>query len=526
VPKQITPVQLEALGDSLIEAGDSIYAVKSSVESFKASMKCYDSAYTLAVLYKDTVLLAETCLAKGRVYDGWGKDPKATYYYYNLASQYFILLNELSATGYCRSLAAHALASSNDSSKAAVYMYATHQLLISDTSELQQGCYALLAYECSQIKNYTLLDTMVQQIKNIKDIENNGIDFKNKLIIALARRDVYKGAVKSEWILALTQLLKSVNNVSDSLTYANILYQFYKKTGNTKQVLIYDEIEERLRTQMFSDKQNADFNHELFLSKSREQELQESLKLKDNKILWLTGVLISCLVIGLIATIAILVRSRRRLQNYNTKLSSLNGSLEQQVQQVEILNKEMHHRVKNNMTLLYSIIQLQLGRSSNSDTIDTLQSVANRIESMSIMHQNILAKEAEVQLKEYINKMINSVINTFGIQKNIVTQLNLEPVTLSNKEAVSLGLIINEWIVNSLKYASLNNNVLSIQLSLSKTNNEVIVKYNDNGTIMPNKQSTPGLGTNIIELLAKQMNAQLKSEQFNYTLIIPNAATI
>jgi two-component sensor histidine kinase len=524
--KEITHKQYENLVDSLIYLGDSIYAKKNSADNFKQSLMYYDSAYSIAIKLNDTNMLCSAVIAKGTVYDAWGNEPKTTFYYYNLASELLNKLNQPEEKAYARALAAHALAASKDSAKTAEYIINTDEILAKNKGYIQQVSYALLAYECSQIKNFTLLQKQVDAIINIDSIKNSGVDFKNKLIIALARRDLFLKQPNSKWITELQNLLSTVNNVSDSLTYSNILYQFYKQQANYSKAIYYNEIQENLRTKLFNDDLNKGLNAQLAISKEKEKVLQATLHTSSNKIIILTYLLIGLTIFGLILGILGLIRSRKKILNYNRNLSELNVSLEHKVEEVEMLNKEMSHRVKNNLFLLHSIVQLQLSKSNDDKVSETLRSIANRIEAVSAIHQNVHAGEEQIDLEKYVNTIVTGIVNTYNVSRNIVTHLSMDKVRIDNKTAVPIGLILNEWMVNSIKNADVKNNSLSLNLKITDNHNTINISYADNGMPVDEKSIQPGLGLKIIELLARQLKGKLSNNKFNYNLTIPYAASV
>jgi two-component sensor histidine kinase len=120
----------------------------------------------------------------------------------------------------------------------------------------------------------------------------------------------------------------------------------------------------------------------------------------------------------------------------------------------ELLVAEIHHRVKNNLAVISSLINLQLSNTVNEEAILQMTNIRNRIISISKAH-NLLYKSkdfAQVSIPEYVNELVNELKNSFSSSQNIQFKIDCKPITIDVSKAIPLGLVINECVTNSIKH--------------------------------------------------------------------------
>lgn len=202
----------------------------------------------------------------------------------------------------------------------------------------------------------------------------------------------------------------------------------------------------------------------------------------------------------------------------------LNKSLKEK----ELLLRELHHRVKNNMQIIHSLLNLQLKFTKDQNTKDILKESQNRIKSMSFVHE-ILYKAndlTKIDLKEYIKNIGNSLFRSYGINSNLISLLiNIDNVSLSMDTIIPLGLIITELVSNSLKYAFTNMQHGQIEIILTHgTNNEINMIVKDNGIGFPNDldyKNSKTLGLQLVTgLIENQIKGSLEINNKNGTELI------
>lgn len=178
----------------------------------------------------------------------------------------------------------------------------------------------------------------------------------------------------------------------------------------------------------------------------------------------------------------------------------------------ELLVAEIHHRVKNNLTVICSLINLQLAKTENIEAIEQMSNIKNRILSISKAH-NMLYKTkdfAKVNIEDYLKDLIDELKESFSHSGNISFELKISPVKLDVSKAVPLGLVINECVTNSLKHAfpaEYQNRKISILIE--HDGKSINLKVSDNGIGFKNPdelQNAESLGITLIASLAEQLD--------------------
>lgn len=181
----------------------------------------------------------------------------------------------------------------------------------------------------------------------------------------------------------------------------------------------------------------------------------------------------------------------------------------------DILLKEVHHRVKNNMQVISSILNLQSSYVKDTYALNLLKECQNRIKSMAFIHESLYqAKNFEsVNFSEYITTLTKNLVHTYSINtKKVKLILTLDNLFLSLDASIPCGLIVNEIVSNSLKYAFPNNRDGIIFVNLKVVKNKVIIEVGDNGIGIPESvdvKNTQTLGLQLVDTLVEQINGTL-----------------
>ncbi len=201
-------------------------------------------------------------------------------------------------------------------------------------------------------------------------------------------------------------------------------------------------------------------------------------------------------------------------------INQLNASL----QEKEVLLKEIHHRVKNNLQVVSSLLNLQAGKMEDSATKEILQESQNRVRSMALIHEKLYCSEnlAQIDFKDYIAELSAYLIRSYmGSGKNIQFEMNMEQVLIPIDYAVPCGLIINELISNALKYAFPGQTKGVIQLTLVKLEENILrLIVKDNGIGLPPEfdfDQAQSLGLRLVRMLVSQIDGELEVSRENGT---------
>ncbi len=190
----------------------------------------------------------------------------------------------------------------------------------------------------------------------------------------------------------------------------------------------------------------------------------------------------------------------------------------------ELLLKEIHHRVKNNLELVKSLIALQSAEITDDKTKEAMIASQNRVQSMGIIHQKLYQGEnlGSVDMKDYFINLSNGVLDTFNKDDKVKIECAMDQLELDVDTAVPIGLIVNELLTNALKYAFPDNSEGTIQISLAQPESNVLtLKVSDNGIgkTKDSKVKGTGFGTQLINLLTRQLDGIMEETYHNGTSV-------
>jgi len=196
--------------------------------------------------------------------------------------------------------------------------------------------------------------------------------------------------------------------------------------------------------------------------------------------------------------------------------------IENKNQENELLLKELHHRVKNNLQVIYSLINLQKRRLETPELNESLSMVQNRIKTMSLVHQNLQDNDSlkDVNLATYI-KTISDYLKSLYLndEKEITVKLNIDNnIAFTMDKSITIGLLINEIMSNSLKYAFKGRTNGEISISIQVIQDGFQMKVSDNGSgFVADESKTKSLGMYLIKNLIKQIQGKYEVESIEGT---------
>jgi PAS domain S-box-containing protein len=207
-----------------------------------------------------------------------------------------------------------------------------------------------------------------------------------------------------------------------------------------------------------------------------------------------------------------------------TKRKQAEAQIKSSLKEKETLLQEIHHRVKNNMTVISSLLKLQMNSLDNKEAKEALQDSQNRVQSMSMIHETLYRSDnlSAIDLKTYLSELGGTIFQNYSISNKVQFKVEAENITIGAKQASPVGLIVNELISNCLKYAFTDDREGEILLKL-KSNNEngVELIVSDNGVGIPEAfdlQKADSLGLKLVKMLAEnQLDGSLDMESNNGT---------
>ncbi|MEQ8414045.1 MAG: histidine kinase dimerization/phosphoacceptor domain -containing protein [Imperialibacter sp.] len=197
-----------------------------------------------------------------------------------------------------------------------------------------------------------------------------------------------------------------------------------------------------------------------------------------------------------------------------------------QLHEKETLRQEVHHRVKNNLTFLKSLLYLRSKSADSKEVKVILDECQARIETMALVHQNLYDVDniTEVDFGTFTEELFLELKTLFDIRDNVTINVESDDIRLDMKLSVFLGLILNELITNSFKYAFTNSKSGSISVKINQSENSIGVAYGDSGSGLQDgfdTRTSPGFGFRIINILVSQIDATMTYEARTFQLTIP-----
>ncbi len=188
----------------------------------------------------------------------------------------------------------------------------------------------------------------------------------------------------------------------------------------------------------------------------------------------------------------------------------------------ELMLKEVHHRVKNNLNTIRALLSLQSGTVSDSFAISALTEASNRVQSMALLYDDLYrtAEYSEISVSEYLPSLIDEIVRNFPNYASITTVKNIDDFILDVKRLQPLGIIINELLTNTMKHAFTGRSQGKITVTVSLMDNIITVSVVDDGIGISGVRksgSTTGFGLELVDALAKQLQATIRTEECDGT---------
>jgi two-component sensor histidine kinase len=201
---------------------------------------------------------------------------------------------------------------------------------------------------------------------------------------------------------------------------------------------------------------------------------------------------------------------------YNYAIEESHRALEKANTQKEILLKEIHHRIKNNLNIISSILGLQKLESNHPEIDRIVEQNRLRIESISLAHETLYRSDdlEKIDFAAYVSKLAEQILFSAAKEDQICLHVNAKSLTFPLEIMVKLGIILNELITNSLKYA-FDNQQGAITISLERELAHYILKYHDSGTSHTNAENQDSLGLNLVSMTIDQMEGEMQSDPHN-----------
>lgn len=317
------------------------------------------------------------------------------------------------------------------------------------------------------------------------------------------------------WVVTVSATvlaIYSMNVIRDTLHYSELLWMvcivLFAYIGLSRRIAIYFAIINLLSLLYF-----LLFRINIHITQLEPRENSELLA-------------ISAEMIFTFSIIVYMLHQNMQFQNYSRKQLELsNKFLKERNQENVVLLKEVHHRVKNNLQIVVSLLRIQSSEIKSEEAQLQFENAINRVMTISVIHQKLyeLGELSQIEFSDYLHELVDEIKHLHCGNTGIVKTLKVELDKIDLKSIVPIGLIINELITNSVKHAFVNTGEndqwINIDLFPSETKGIAIFRYSDSGTW---KEEAPlGFGTELIATLTSQLDGKIDRKGSTITIRFP-----
>lgn len=218
-------------------------------------------------------------------------------------------------------------------------------------------------------------------------------------------------------------------------------------------------------------------------------------------------------------------RAQQERESLNEQLRALNANLSGTLKEREVLLQEIHHRVKNNLQVISSLINMQIRKLEVGENRDALEECRTRVQAIALIHEKLYQSRdyARIPFAEYARSLAVSVFDTASVPRSRVElELAMEDIALGVDQAIPCGLVLNELITNALKHGFKDGRSGKIRIELTRqSRSRVRLAVTNDGIPLPvgfeANGSLRSLGLQLVTTLAVQLNGELEIERSNGT---------
>ncbi|MBK8282080.1 MAG: hypothetical protein IPK94_18615 [Saprospiraceae bacterium] len=380
-------------------------------------------------------------------------------------------------------------------------------------------------FESTNITDSAILsyNIALQHLNNDADHYDFAVNYQG-----LARNYLVKNQLDSveKYLTLADKIAKNLTAADYSIEQKKIKATWYEKTGNYKQATSYlksyvDENDQQLSKDIAAQITGLNVRFE-----SQRKEDQITLLTTENE---LASTRLKSSRLGLLASlIGLIIFSLGSYYIYRLwqTTKNQNNVISKSLQEKETLIKEIHHRVKNNLQFISSLLNLQSRHVDDAVALAALKESQDRVRSMALIHQNLYRDHnfTSIDSKTYFEMLVKSLFQSYNIQPGKINLImDIDPVQIDVDSMIPIGLILNELISNSLKYAFPGDATGTIHVALKEKNNELLLSVDDNGIGMPEDQLNQrgqSFGYRLIHAFKNQLDADLTVTNTKGTSVI------
>ena len=362
------------------------------------------------------------------------------------------------------------------------------------------------------------LGTMIseQLYGNQSIVRGNANLLRTEIALNTDRIDEAKDMVNA---IERDENFSSINNARVKLAYMR--YQIAKEENRGDDALGYfeqyvlqrDSIEassSRMRVNIIESEFNRqEQDNKIAVLDAVTVEQRKSLALR-NKALIIGGLMLAFLA-GLLIGLYKMYRKNKESQ---IKLEEQNIIIQKALAENKVLIKEIHHRVKNNLQVISSLLSLQERKVTDENTKEALRSSKTRVETMSILHQSLYQEDnvKGISVQQYFTQLVNNLIDTYTVNDSISTTVDIDDLKIDVDSLIPIGLVANELICNAIKHGVGDAEMGSIIVSLKEEGDQIILSVEDSGGKLNQNELTiksGSLGVKLIKAFSNRLDGTI-----------------
>lgn len=392
-----------------------------------------------------------------------------------------------------------------------------------------KGNLAVLKIRQNDYKNaVSLLEEDV--VIGIKNNDNNNGTVRSLILLSECNIHLKNYTEAQKNIVQIEQLLSKGVSPETKVGYYKAKAEVLKFQNKKDEAYIFYEKAFRLSDSINTVKQRLllagnDILYQLEQKDNVIEKQQSDIDRKEKGILYIVAIALGVILITTLFYLRNSRKKRKEIEQKNNLISAKNDTIKDSLAEKEMLLKEIHHRVKNNLQIISGILELQNLNISDENAKIILKEGQARIQSIALIHKTLYQSEnfSKVPFQSYLTELVQAIQNTYrNEQIKIDTIINANEMELNINTAIPLSLIINEIVTNCFKHAFIGRNNGTVTLTLSKEDAKYKLTIHDNGNGLPidfNPKKLHSIGFDLIQGLSKQLEGTFDWRTENGTTI-------
>jgi two-component sensor histidine kinase len=402
---------------------------------------------------------------------------------------------------------------------------------LDDYNRLQSTVKGNLGELYSKLKDYKTAIPLIKEdlAFSLKSNENANNSIRSILLLSECYSHL-KNYAEAENILKIAEkLIQKEVDPSEKMQYYRVKAQLLKSLNKTDEAYILFEKALQLNDSINISRKQLLAENEILYHLEEKDSLTEQQRLdlinKQQNMFLLLILGLSIIVISSFYYVYSSKKKRKEIQKMNLEISNQNKVIQDSLSEKEILLKEIHHRVKNNLQIISGILELQKLNITDPNIKLVFQEGQARIQSIALVHKTLYQSEnfSSVYFHDYLTELVSAIENTYKRSTlKVDSFINAEGIELGINTAIPLSLIINEIVTNCFKHAFRGRKNGNLFIRLIKSNGSYILTIEDDGNGLSknfNLLSLKSVGFDLIQGLTKQIGGTFEWQSENGTRI-------